>query len=111
MIGVSESSFLREFLPAEARRHSAEVIALGIVSDHLHLLLRLPLAFDVPALVKSLKGVSARLANKDEQISRSGLRWAKGYVVRSVSPRNLRPAVRYVLGQRSHHPDHAIPVR
>ena len=37
-----------------------------------------------------------------------GVQWAKGYDLRSVSPRNVDAAVRYVRTQGSRHPDRAI---
>lgn len=83
-------------------------IALGLVRDHVHLLLRLPGQFDLPKLVQGLKGASARLANADAQISRCGLRWASGYHVHSVSPRSLPAAADYVRRQADRHPDRAI---
>ena len=109
MIGPSEAHFLRRFLPAEAQRHGARVIAVGIVRDHLHLILRPPSAFDIPRLVQGLKGASARQANQNDLISRTGLRWAKGYDARSVSPQLLRTAIRYITGQAVRHPDRLIP--
>ena len=108
MIGVTEKRFLERFLPAEAQRHGATTIRLGMVSDHVHILLRLPSRIDLPRLIQGLKGASARLANQDTQITRTGLRWAPGYAAASVSPRNLKSAVEYVRQQAERHPDRAI---
>ena len=108
-IGKSEEKFLRAFLPAEAKRHDADVVAIGMVSNHLHLVLRLPGVFNVPRMVQGLKGASARVINKDPGVSRNGIKWAKGYDFRSVSPGNLRRAIRYVELQAAHHPSHTIP--
>jgi REP element-mobilizing transposase RayT len=108
MIGPTEARFLRRFLPSEAQRHGAAIIAMGMVCDHVHLVLRLPGRFDLPRLVQGLKGASARLANQDNRISLAGLRWAHGYHLISVSPRNLRVAVQYVRRQAQRHPDRAI---
>ena len=58
------AAFLRRFLLAEALRHGARVLEIGIVRDHVHIVLQLPAAFDVPRLVQGLKGASARLANR-----------------------------------------------
>jgi REP element-mobilizing transposase RayT len=108
MVGLSEARFLGRFLPAEAKRLGAAVIATGMVCDHVHLVLRIPGRIDMPRLVQGLKGASARLANKDQTISLTGLRWAHGYHLVSVSPRNLQAAVAYVKGQSGRHPDRAI---
>jgi REP element-mobilizing transposase RayT len=108
MITATVLRFLRRFLPAEAQRHGATVLATGAVADHVHLLLRLPGAFDVPRLVQRLKGASARLANANGASHPIGLRWAVGYHARSVSPGAI-PRVRdYILTQPQHHPDRTI---
>jgi REP element-mobilizing transposase RayT len=55
MIGGSEAAFLRRFLPAGAIRLGARVLALGLVQDHAHLILRLPARYDLPRLVQELR--------------------------------------------------------
>jgi len=109
MIGPSEARFLERFLPAEAQRHGAAVLALGMVRDHVHTVLRLPSRIDLPRLAQGLKGASARLINKEQRLSTTGVRWATGYSAYSVSRRNLKAAIRYVRDQSTRHPDRAIP--
>jgi REP element-mobilizing transposase RayT len=79
------------------------VLAIGVVKDHVHLLLRLAPVLDVPRLVQGLKGASARVANRDCVIKDVTLRWAAGYDLRSVSPCNLVRAERYVKAQAKRH--------
>jgi len=109
MIGSSEARFLGRFLPAEAQRHGGQIIAMGMVSDHGHLILRLPAKWDLPRVVQGLKGASARLATQDQAISGRSLRWARGYHAQSVGPRQLSSAVEYVKRQAQRHPERAIP--
>ncbi len=82
MIGPRERNFLRDFLPAACREHGATVFAVGIVSDHVHMILSLPSEVSIPKLVQRLKGASARNANRDDKVSRTGIRWARGYDLR-----------------------------
>jgi putative transposase len=110
-IGPGEEGFLRRFLPAEAMRHDTEVVAMGIVAEHVHLILRLPSLVNIPRLVQGLKGASARLVNKDLTLGRKPLQWAKGYDLRSVSPDSLNHAVAYVKTQAQRHPERAIGQR
>ena len=65
LITVQAEAFLRKTLAQIAHRHGAAVLAMGIVDDHVHLLVRLPARFDVPRLAQGLKGTTARLANRD----------------------------------------------
>src|SRR5436309_12107534 len=81
---------------------------LGIVRNHVHLVLELPPHVDIPRLMQGLKGASARIANRDGLMPRARLRWADGYDLRSVGVRQLAGALRYVRTQGEHHPDLAI---
>ena len=51
MIDARTEEFLRRFLPVEARRHGACILALGMVADHVHLVLRLAVVSNIPRLV------------------------------------------------------------
>ena len=110
MIGPSEAAFLDRFLPAETKRHGGAVLAKGLVADHVHLIVRTDVRFDIPRLMQGLKGASARVANRDGH-SRTGLRWARGYDARSVSPSDLTNTVAYVTNQCRRHPDRVISLR
>ena len=59
------AAFLEKFLSAECNRQGARMLAVGIVHDHVHMLIELPATFNVPRLVQGLKGASARIANRD----------------------------------------------
>ena len=108
IIGPSEAAFLRRFIPAEAQRHRCDVIAVGVVSDHVHVLIRSPNRLDLPRLLQGLKGTSARLASMDGTISQTGLRWAKGHDARTVSPERLGAVADYVKQQGARHPRRAV---
>ena len=104
-LGRDEARFLRAFLPAEAVRHNSKVVALGVVANHVHVLLFIPTKIDIPRLVQGLKGGSARLINKG---ANSFVKWASGYDVRSVSPTHVDRVVAYIHMQPKRHPTLAI---
>lgn len=108
LIGASELRFLHRFLPATCERHGVELLELGVVSTHLHMVVRLPPTLHIPRLLQSLKGASARAVNRDPEVSKTGLRWARSYDLRSVGPRDLAAAIAYVRSQPRRHPDLAI---
>ena len=108
MIEPEVAAFLGRFLPAEAKRHGARMIALGIVSDHVHMLLELPAVFDLPRLVQGLKGASSRLAARELGEAHRGLIWATGYTAKSVSPGSLKRVTNYLESQARRHPDDAV---
>lgn len=101
--------FLDRFLRQQAIRHGAHPLAVGMVNDHVHMIVELPPTYDLPRLIQGLKGASARIANRDGHASRRPLQWTPGYDARSVGVGQLAAAIRYVEDQPSRHPDRAIP--
>jgi REP element-mobilizing transposase RayT len=110
LIDAAIADLLGRFLPAQAGRFGVEVIAVGLVQDHVHLLLQLPVSCPIAQLVQQLKGASARVANRDGVAPPDlPLRWERGYDLRSVSPRALSSAADYVRRQGQRHPLRRIP--
>lgn len=103
------AEFLERFLPAIAHQERASVLGLGIVSTHVHLLVRVHPTTSIPRFLARLKGGSASLAAAEghAHVNRP-LRWARGYSVSSVSERALPIVYEYVEEQPRHHPDEAI---
>ncbi|HEX2076088.1 MAG TPA: IS200/IS605 family transposase [Longimicrobium sp.] len=90
----------------EAARLRSEIVAIGGIEDHVHVLLRLPATVALATLVKQLKGLSSHLTN--HEILPRGFTWQGGYGATSVSPRAV-PRVRdYILRQEDHHRDGTI---
>src|SRR5436309_5039591 len=71
LIHAGAAAFLRRVLPEIARRHGTRVVDLGIVRNHVHLVLELPPHVDIPRLVQGLKGdrKSTRLNSSHVKIS------------------------------------------
>ena len=108
LIHEGAAAFLRRALPEISRRHGTRVIEVGIVRNHVHLIVELPPRLDIPRLVQGLKGASARIANRDGLMPRARLRWAEGYDLRSLGVRDLRRAIEYVRRQGERHPELAL---
>jgi putative transposase len=103
LIDAPVAEFLPRFLSTKACEHGARLIEVGLVCDHVHLVLELAPTFDIPRLVQGLKGASARIANRDGVAKHESLRWAQGYDLRSVGPRELDRVVAYVRNQKTRH--------
>jgi len=86
----------------ECRRMSVEVIAIGGVEDHVHLLVRMPTSLSPAALVKQVKGATSHHLNQGSG-SRPVFRWQGGYGAFSVSRQHVERIRRYVLNQAEHH--------
>lgn len=90
-----------------AERTGFRVCALGILSDHVHLIVSYPPDATVSSLIREAKSESARRVN--EQRSTAELRWCRGYYANSLSQTHVPAAKVYVANQRSHHPDR-VPI-
>jgi REP element-mobilizing transposase RayT len=101
--------FLWRFLRDVARQERAVVLALGMVSNHVHLLLRIHPMTSMPRLLQRLKGGSAVIGTREKHAHPDPLRWGKGYAIVSVSPAAVEHVQRYVRTQHLHHPEQAIP--
>ncbi len=79
-----------------------EVIAIGGVEDHVHLLVKLPATIAVADLVKHIKGATSHLANF--QLPDGGsFRWQGSYAAFSVESERIPTLVKYIATQRTHH--------
>ena len=110
MIDCRIAEFLCEFLPAVARQERAQILQMGIVRTHVHVLLACHPTTSLPRLVQRLKGGSSVIAHKEGHVRYGVLfAWAKGYDIETVSAGVLSKVKAYVCGQARHHPRDAIP--
>jgi putative transposase len=94
-------------IQAECTALSAEVLAIGGVEDHVHLLVRMPTTLSVASLVKQVKGVSSHLVTH-KLVYEDGFRWQGAYSAFSVSTSDV-PRIRdYILRQEQHHQDQTL---
>lgn len=82
-----------------ALQERARLLEIGVVSTHVHVLVRAHPTTSTPRLVQRLKGSTSRMC---------AIRWAQGYNVESVSVRAVPVVVEYLRTQAEHHPAERI---
>ena len=97
--------FLADFLPRVAEQERCRVVEIGIVTTHVHLLLRIHPMATLPKLIQRLKGGSSAIGRRDHQLK---FRWEAGYNIESVSVGALPQVGAYVVNQHRRHPEQAI---
>jgi putative transposase len=109
LIDAGIAGFLSNYLRGIAVRERAQILEVGIVATHIHLLLTARPMTALPGLIQALKGSSSHEARK-RRVTTSGLelRWASGYHLSTVGERQLEVVRAYVRNQPRHHPEHAI---
>src|SRR6185503_862578 len=109
LIDAGLARFLVTFLRGVARQERAHLLELGMVRTHVHVLTRVHPTTDLSRLLQRLEGGSAAVAGKERHSSEGNhLRWAKGYSIRSVSPRHLTAVREYLQQQPLRHPGEVI---
>ncbi|HKV73126.1 MAG TPA: IS200/IS605 family transposase [Gemmatimonadales bacterium] len=109
LIDAGVAGFLSNYLRAIAVREKAQILEIGIVATHVHVLLAARPTTVMPALIQALKGSSSHAARK-AGVATTGveLRWASGYHLSTVGERQLAGVREYVRNQPHHHPEHAV---
>ena len=106
LIDATVAECLSDYLVRVAGQEGVHLLALGMVTTHVHLVIRYRPTVSIPWVLQRLKGGSAHVVSR--RVLRP-LRWAKGYSIHSVGPRGVPAAVAYVLSQPERHPDQRIP--
>jgi putative transposase len=87
---------------AKCEELHAQVVGIGGVEDHVHLLVRLPATITVADLMKHIKGATSHLVNY--RLPNGGsFRWQGVYAAFSVDPQRLQRLIDYIANQRQHH--------
>src|SRR5688500_17069519 len=86
-ITIAVARILCRFLRSIAIQERSRILEIGIVKDHLPILLTTHPMTDWPRLVQRLKGTSSMVAYREGHAdSQNPLKWAKGYSCQTVSP-------------------------
>ena len=105
LIDVDTAQFLCATLRTLAKEHRSFVLEIGMVATHIHLLVRAEPLADLPKMIGRMKGVTSRVAKRDEICP---LSWADGYDIETVSPADEQRIRHYLRAQPFRHPDVAI---
>jgi REP element-mobilizing transposase RayT len=105
-IDLECARFLCRTLRPIAQRYRASILEIGVVSTHLHLLIRAHPMTDLSGMVGRMKGVTSRVAKRDGVAT---LNWADGYDLETVTPGDEERIRHYLRAQPFRHPDDAIP--
>ena len=99
--GVDER--LKDIIHQVAQEHDAEVIEMEVMSDHVHLLVKIDPQYGIHKLVKQLKGRSSRLLRQEFPwlTSRLPSLWTNSYFVSTVGGAPLAVIQQYIDNQKS----------
>jgi REP element-mobilizing transposase RayT len=100
LISAEWESALYAYIAGIIRNLEGEPIAIGGITDHVHILCRLTLKIPFPDFMRELKASSSRWVRQNHQPRFS---WQRRYGAFTVSE-SVSPAVRkYIQEQKQHH--------
>jgi REP element-mobilizing transposase RayT len=103
MVRGADVPVIARALHSAAVRTRCRVVAHAVLTEHVHVLLRLGTGASLSAFIREAKSESARRVN--ECRSAQALRWCRGYFGDSVSPNRVQFVAAYIARQHRHHPD------
>lgn len=92
-----------ELIRQGAAIYRAEVIALEVMPDHIHLLVEVDPQFGIHRLIKALKSASSHMLRKEFPVLKSRLPtlWTNSYFVSTVGGAPLEVIKQYVQNQKN----------
>lgn len=100
-IGDDVRNRLHAYLGGIAREKNMVALAVGGVSDHVHVLLSLPRTISPAKAIQLLKAGSSKWIN--EQFPQKRFSWQEGYGAFSVSASQRNKTISYIRRQEEHH--------
>ena len=93
---------MHAYLATICRDLGAELVHIGGVADHVHIVTTLPRTVSQAQLVEQIKKASSKWIKALDARYR-GFFWQKGYGAFSVSPSQLEAVLQYIQTQQEHH--------
>ena len=93
---------LHAYLAGIVKADGEQVLAIGGMEDHVHLLMRLRPSHQISEVVRRIKGGSSKWIN-DKGVCPQRFHWQRGYGIFSVSQSNMQFVKNYILSQKEHH--------
>ena len=90
------------YLATICRDLGAELVHVGGIADHVHIVTTLPRTLSQAQLVEQIKKTSSKWIKELDARYRTFF-WQRGYGAFSVSPSQLEAVLQYVEAQQTHH--------
>lgn len=87
-----------------ARNYQIDLLAIGGIEDHVHMLIRLPAKLSLANAVRVVKANSSKWMNETGHF----FSWQSGYSAFSVSRSNEKAVADYIRDQAAHHAKHSF---
>jgi putative transposase len=93
---------MHAYLATICRDLGGELVRVGGVADHVHIVTTLPRTLSQAEMIEQIKKASSKWI-KDVDARYRTFFWQRGYGAFSVSPTQLEAVLQYIEGQQEHH--------
>src|SRR5674476_1479788 len=93
---------MEKYITGIAQNHHHKMLAVGSMSDHIHILIGYNVNQLIPDLVEEIK-TSTNEWMKEKKLSKFKFEWQKGYGAFTHSRSQIDPVAKYILSQEDHH--------
>ena len=103
LIDVQVEQLVHSVLHSKANELGIFIHEIGMVEDHVHVVLTIPPTWSIAEVVSQLKGSSSHAVNHLSARGGARFAWQRGYGVLTTDERLLPTVTEYVRHQREHH--------
>jgi putative transposase len=97
---------IHKLIVGAARRNRIEVLAIGGIEDHVHVVISVPPSISLSDAVSRIKGASSHvIRERHNHVLQNEFNWQSEYGAVSISESQLDPVCSYVRDQRRRHAD------
>ncbi len=93
---------LEKYITGIVQNHKHKLLAIGAVSDHIHIFIGYNVNHLIPDLVEEIK-TSSNEWIKTNKLSKCKFEWQKGYGAFSHSHSQVQVVSEYIMNQEKHH--------
>jgi putative transposase len=93
---------LEMYITGIIQNYNHKMLAIGSVSDHIHILIGYNINQLIPDLVEEIKTCSNTWI-KEKRLSRFRFEWQRGYGAFTCSRSQIDIVIKYILSQEEHH--------
>lgn len=101
-IPLSNKDDVYRFIWSEIKKLNCELIRIGGIQNHIHLLINLHPAVSLSQLMQNIKARTSVWMKTDNRF-RHFKGWASEYYACTISPEHKSSVIEYIKGQEQHH--------
>jgi len=103
LIDTPVEQLIRSVLHSKAKELGIFIHEIGMVEDHVHVVVTIPPTLSIAEVVSQLKGSSSHAVNHLSGHSGARFAWQRSYGVLTIGERSLPSVTGYVRRQKEHH--------